>query len=288
MLYFIPYFFWSNHYISFICLNHKSYDLKWDHTMYPNIRWLLCCTGFSLWGFTGQVLEFIIFVLVYVILPNLYLYHDMYQMSIKHRSNSNNNIIILLLYIHWIKLYIVVSHFQKKDDIDSSRWLFSNLPDLSLYFVLSCHLFVVSFTYHPSWLIVVLSYIHIVYITGCEYVLHYLHLPQQYHRSPRTLIWHSTLHFDVMDPHYEGLVDWDCTPPFLRDASLKSIRGAYEMGGVQSLNWRPHVHCCGVVWYNANIYRLQRGSSYGTSETHSAPVRFASSIVGYIIRTFAE
>ena len=24
MLYFIPYFFWSNHYISFICLNHKS------------------------------------------------------------------------------------------------------------------------------------------------------------------------------------------------------------------------------------------------------------------------
>ena len=94
-----------------------------------------------------------------------------------NRSNSNNNIIILLLYIHWIKLYIVVSHFQKKDDINSSRWLFSNLPDLSLYFVLSCLFFVVSFTYHPSWLIVVLSYIHIVYITGCEYVLHYLHLP---------------------------------------------------------------------------------------------------------------
>ena len=94
-----------------------------------------------------------------------------------NRSNSNNNIIILLLYIHWIKLYIVVYRFQKKDDINSSRWLFSNLPDLSLYFVLSCHLFVVSFTYHPSRLIVVLSYIHIVYITGCEYVLHYLHLP---------------------------------------------------------------------------------------------------------------
>ena len=75
-----------------------------------------------------------------------------------NRSNNNNNNIILLLNYTESIVYCCFS-FPKKDDIDSSRWLFSNLPDLSLYFVLLCHLFVVSFTYHPSWLIVVLSYI---------------------------------------------------------------------------------------------------------------------------------
>ena len=82
---------------------------------------------------------------------------------------------------------------------------------------------------------------------------------QQYHRSPRTLIWHSTLHFDVMDRHYEGLVDWECAPPFLRDASSIPIGGVYEKGGAQSLNWRPHVHCCGVLYDTMQIYIVWRG-----------------------------
>jgi len=40
-------------------------------------------------------------------------------------------------------------------------FIFPNLRDFSLRYILfiSCHLFVVSFTYHHSWLIVVLSYI---------------------------------------------------------------------------------------------------------------------------------
>ena len=121
--------------------------------MYPNIRWLLCCTGFSLWGFTGQVLEFIIFVLVLSFYPTC-TYIMTCTICQSNRSNSNDNIIILLLNIHWIKLYIVVSHFQKKDDINSSRWLF---PISQIYpyilFYRAIYLWYHSRIIHPGWLL---------------------------------------------------------------------------------------------------------------------------------------
>ena len=49
--------------------------------------------------------------------------------------------------------------------------------------------------------------------------------------------------FLVMDPHYEGLVDWVCTPPFLGDASSTPERGAYEKGGVETQNCTAGERC---------------------------------------------
>ena len=46
-----------------------------------------------------------------------------------------------------------------------------------------------------------------------------------------------------MDPHYEGLVDRDCAPPFLRDASSIPIGCVYEKGGAQTLNCSTGERC---------------------------------------------
>ena len=94
--------------------------------------------------------------------------------------------------------------------------------------------------------------------------------------------------FDVIDPHYEGLVDVVHWLGFLVSASLPSFVAAYKKPSQWTINWIPHVYCCRVVWYDANIYRLQRGSSYRTVGTYSAPTKFASSIVGYMVRLSTE
>ena len=83
-LYFI--FLIKNRYISVLCPDYESYTLKWQHTMYLYTSWLLCCTGFSLWVCICWVLEFIILVLIYVILSNLYI-----VLAADHPKQPNNN-----------------------------------------------------------------------------------------------------------------------------------------------------------------------------------------------------
>jgi len=88
-------------------------------------------------------------------------------------------------------------------------FIFPNLRDFSLRYILfiSCHLFVVSFTYHHSWLIVVLSYI-ILFINWLRVCLAPTSSPPTIPSMPSYAITMSYPAFDVIDPHYEGLVDW--------------------------------------------------------------------------------
>ena len=86
----------------------------------------------------------------------------------------------------------------------------SSSPISQIYqFILfiSCHLFVVSFTYHHSWLIVVLSYI-ILFINWLRVCLAPTSSPPTIPSMPSYAITMSYPSFDVIDPHYEGLVDW--------------------------------------------------------------------------------
>ena len=113
--------------------------------------------------------------------------------------------------------------------------------------------------------------------------------------SPNNTIYALLRYYDVVpfiwckiDPHYEGLVDVVHWLGFFVSASLPSFVAAYEKPSQWTINWIPHVYCCRVVWYDANIYRLQRGSSYRTVGTYSAPTKFASSIVGYMVRLSTE
>ena len=108
--------------------------------MYPYTSWLLCCTGFSLWVCTGQVLEFIILVLIYVILSNLYI-----VLAADHpkQPNNTNSIIILLSHTYRIELYIVVLPFQKKEAIISiigqQHPIFSSIKVVKIS-LLSCNI----------------------------------------------------------------------------------------------------------------------------------------------------
>ena len=80
--------------------------------MYFYTSWLLCHTVFSLWGCTGQVLEFIILVWYISFYPTLSWHVPYVDQSDPIRTHS---IIILLSHTYRIELYIVVVLFQKKD-----------------------------------------------------------------------------------------------------------------------------------------------------------------------------
>ena len=105
----------------------------------------------------------------------------------------------------------------------------------------------------PVWLL----YYHISY---CSYNWVWVCIaptssPPTIPSMPSYTITMSYPSFDVIDPHYEGLVDVVHWLGFLVRASPPPYAAAYEKPSQWTTNWIPHVYCCRVVWYDASSGR---------------------------------